>query len=65
MQSGSPGRTVDGTVRVGFAVLTCDDAQQALDRAGRDCSSEDKHHEAVTAAVSTALPAGVLLGQHD
>jgi 6,7-dimethyl-8-ribityllumazine synthase len=42
-------------VPVGFGVLTCDDDQQALDRAGLDGSSEDKGHEAATAAVATAL----------
>lgn len=38
---------------VGFGVLTCDDEQQALDRAGLEGSSEDKGHEAATAAVAT------------
>jgi len=42
-------------VPVGFGVLTCDDEQQALDRAGLEGSSEDKGHEAATAAVATAL----------
>jgi len=42
-------------VPVGFGVLTCDDEQQALDRAGLEGSSEDKGHEAATAAVSTAV----------
>jgi len=41
-------------VPVGFGLLTCDDEQQALDRAGIEGSSEDKGHEAATAAVSTA-----------
>ncbi len=40
---------------VGFGVLTCDDDQQALDRAGLPGSREDKGHEAATAAVATAL----------
>ena len=40
---------------VGFGVLTCDDEQQALDRAGLPGSSEDKGYEAATAAVATAL----------
>lgn len=39
---------------VGFGVLTCDDDQQALDRAGLAGSREDKGHEAATAAVATA-----------
>ena len=42
-------------VPVGFGVLTCDDDQQALDRAGLEGSGEDKGHEAATAAVSTAV----------
>ncbi|MDH6577729.1 6,7-dimethyl-8-ribityllumazine synthase [Kitasatospora sp. MAP5-34] len=41
-------------VPVGFGVLTCDNEQQALDRAGLPGSAEDKGHEAVTAAVATA-----------
>lgn len=40
---------------VGFGVLTCDDDQQALDRAGLQGSSEDKGHEAATAAAATAV----------
>ncbi|MEV7777513.1 6,7-dimethyl-8-ribityllumazine synthase [Kitasatospora sp. NPDC088351] len=46
--------SVDTGVPVGFGVLTCDDEQQALDRAGLPGSAEDKGHEAVTAAVATA-----------
>ena len=42
-------------VPVGFGVLTCDDNQQALDRAGLEGSSEDKGHEAATAAVATVI----------
>ncbi|MEP7018111.1 MAG: 6,7-dimethyl-8-ribityllumazine synthase [Actinomycetota bacterium] len=42
-------------VPVGFGVLTCDDELQALDRAGLEGSSEDKGHEAATAAVATVL----------
>lgn len=45
---------VDTGVPVGFGLLTCDDEQQALDRAGLAGSSEDKGHEATTAAVATA-----------
>jgi 6,7-dimethyl-8-ribityllumazine synthase len=41
-------------VPVGFGVLTCDDDEQALDRCGLPGSSEDKGHEAATAAVATA-----------
>lgn len=46
--------SVDTGVPVGFGVLTCDTEQQALDRAGIEGSTEDKGHEAVTAAVATA-----------
>lgn len=42
-------------VPVGFGVLTCDNEQQGLDRAGLEGSKEDKGHEAVTAALATAL----------
>ncbi|KRE62690.1 6,7-dimethyl-8-ribityllumazine synthase [Nostocoides sp. Soil756] len=42
-------------VPVGFGVLTCDTAEQALDRAGLPGSHEDKGHEAATAAVATAV----------
>nr|WP_206441098.1 6,7-dimethyl-8-ribityllumazine synthase [Streptomyces boncukensis] len=41
-------------VPVGFGVLTCSTEQQAVDRAGLPGSTEDKGHEAVTAAVATA-----------
>jgi 6,7-dimethyl-8-ribityllumazine synthase len=42
-------------VPIGFGVLTCDDEQQALDRAGLPDSTEDKGHEAATAALATAV----------
>jgi 6,7-dimethyl-8-ribityllumazine synthase len=41
-------------VAVGFGVLTCDDDQQALDRAGLAGSREDKGYEATAAALLTA-----------
>ncbi|MFD7902832.1 6,7-dimethyl-8-ribityllumazine synthase [Kitasatospora sp. NPDC059722] len=47
--------SVDTGVPVGFGVLTCDNDEQALDRAGLPGSAEDKGHEAVTAAVATAV----------
>jgi 6,7-dimethyl-8-ribityllumazine synthase len=55
--------TTDGLTRValdagrpiGFGVLTLDDEQQGLDRAGLPGSSEDKGAEAADAAVRTAL----------
>jgi 6,7-dimethyl-8-ribityllumazine synthase len=45
---------LDHTVAVGFGVLTCDDDQQALDRAGLAGSKEDKGYEATSAALLTA-----------
>ena len=42
-------------VPVGFGVLTCDDEQQALARAGLPDSSEDKGYEATAAALETAV----------
>lgn len=42
-------------VPVGFGVLTCDDEQQALDRAGLAGSVEDKGYEAALAAVATVV----------
>ena len=41
-------------VAVGFGLLTCDDEEQALDRAGLPGSAEDKGYEATTAALVTA-----------
>jgi 6,7-dimethyl-8-ribityllumazine synthase len=46
---------LDTGVPVGFGVLTCDDEQQALDRAGLDSSRENKGREAAEAAVATAV----------
>ncbi|MBA2445953.1 MAG: 6,7-dimethyl-8-ribityllumazine synthase [Nocardioidaceae bacterium] len=46
---------VDAAVPIGFGVLTCDNEQQALDRAGLEGSVEDKGYEATHAALSTAL----------
>lgn len=45
---------LDHGTAVGFGVLTCDDEQQALDRAGLDHSHEDKGYEAAVAALVTA-----------
>ncbi|MBD7951635.1 MULTISPECIES: 6,7-dimethyl-8-ribityllumazine synthase [Oerskovia] len=42
-------------VPVGFGVLTCDDEQQALDRAGLPGSREDKGAEAAEAAIATVV----------
>ena len=46
--------TLDTGVPVGFGVLTCDNDEQALDRAGLEGSKEDKGWEATTAALVTA-----------
>jgi 6,7-dimethyl-8-ribityllumazine synthase len=56
------GAATDGLSRValdtgtalGFGLLTCDDEQQALDRAGLEGSREDKGYEAASAALVTA-----------
>jgi 6,7-dimethyl-8-ribityllumazine synthase len=45
---------LDHGVPIGFGLLTCDDEQQALDRAGLDGSKEDKGYEATSAALLTA-----------
>lgn len=45
---------LDSGVPVGFGLLTVDNEQQALDRAGLDGSKEDKGAEAVEAAVLMA-----------
>ena len=45
---------LDHTVAVGFGVLTCDNDQQALERAGLEHSREDKGYEATSAALLTA-----------
>ncbi|CAB4612883.1 unannotated protein [freshwater metagenome] len=45
---------LDTSVPIGFGLLTVDDAQQALDRAGLPNSKEDKGAEAVEAAVLMA-----------
>jgi len=45
---------LDHTVAVGFGVLTCDNDQQALERAGLEGSKEDKGYEATSAALLTA-----------
>ena len=45
---------LDHGVPIGFGLLTCDDEEQALDRAGLADSREDKGYEAVAAALITA-----------
>lgn len=57
-QSATQGLTqvsVNSKTPVGYGVLTCDNDQQALDRAGLDDSKEDKGYEATAAALETAL----------
>ena len=46
---------LDERTAVGNGVLTVNDEQQAVDRAGGDGASEDKGAEAVVAALETAL----------
>lgn len=46
---------IDTGKPVGFGVLTLDDEQQGLDRAGLPDSKEDKGAEAAHAAISTAV----------
>lgn len=46
---------LDTGVPLGFGLLTCDDEEQALDRAGLAQSREDKGREAAQAAMSLAL----------
>jgi 6,7-dimethyl-8-ribityllumazine synthase len=46
---------IETGVPIGFGVLTCETAEQALDRCGLTGSSEDKGREAAMAAVETAL----------
>lgn len=53
---------LDHTVAVGFGVLTCDDDQQAFDRAGLEGSKEDKGYEATSAALLTARTLAELAG---
>lgn len=54
--------SLDHTVPVGFGVLTCDDDQQAIDRAGLPGSREDKGYEAASAALDTALALRATVG---
>ncbi len=52
---GVNGVAVETGLPIGFGVLTCDNEQQALDRAGLDGSVEDKGDEAASAAMATAV----------
>jgi 6,7-dimethyl-8-ribityllumazine synthase len=42
-------------IPIGFGLLTCDTVEQAVARSGLPGSTEDKGHEAATAAVATAV----------
>ncbi len=46
---------LDTGVPIGFGLLTCDEEEQAFDRAGLPGSREDKGREAAEAAMSLAL----------
>lgn len=44
--------SIESRIPLGFGLLTCDNEEQALDRAGLESSSEDKGYEAVQAALA-------------
>ena len=46
---------LDHGVPIGFGLQSCDNEEQALDRAGLDGSREDKGYEATSAALQTAV----------
>ena len=46
---------LDSGTPIGFGLLTCDDEEQAIARAGLPGSREDKGREATEAALSTAV----------
>jgi 6,7-dimethyl-8-ribityllumazine synthase len=56
---------LDTGTPVGFGVLTCDDDEQALARAGLEGSTEDKGFEAASAALHTARAIRDLRRDHD
>jgi 6,7-dimethyl-8-ribityllumazine synthase len=56
---------LDTGVAIGFGLLTCDDEQQALDRAGLEGSAEDKGYEATSAALMTASTLREIRRGHD
>lgn len=56
---------LDTGVPVGFGVLTCDDDEQALARAGLEGSTEDKGYEATSAALHTARALRRIRVSHD
>jgi 6,7-dimethyl-8-ribityllumazine synthase len=56
---------LDTGTPVGFGVLTCDNDEQALARAGLEGSIEDKGYEATSAALHTARTLRDLRATHD
>jgi len=56
---------LDTGTPVGFGVLTCDDDEQALARAGLEGSTEDKGYEAAAAALHTARVLRDVRSTHD
>jgi len=56
---------LDTGTPVGFGVLTCDDDEQALARAGLEGSTEDKGYEAAAAALHTARVLRDIRSTHD
>jgi 6,7-dimethyl-8-ribityllumazine synthase len=56
---------LDTGTPVGFGVLTCDDDEQALERAGLEGSKEDKGYEATAAALHTARTLREIRDTHD
>lgn len=56
---------LDTGTPVGFGVLTCDDDEQALARAGLRGSTEDKGYEAAAAALHTARTLRGIRDAHD
>jgi 6,7-dimethyl-8-ribityllumazine synthase len=56
---------LDTGTPVGFGVLTCDDDEQALARAGLEGSTEDKGYDATAAALHTARTIRDLRAAHD
>jgi 6,7-dimethyl-8-ribityllumazine synthase len=56
---------LDTGTPVGFGVLTCDDDEQALARAGLEGSTEDKGYEAAAAALHSARTIREIRDAHD
>jgi 6,7-dimethyl-8-ribityllumazine synthase len=56
---------LDTGTPVGFGVLTCEDDEQALARAGLERSTEDKGYEATAAALHTAVALRDIRSSHD